>query len=212
MRDLTRIRGERELWITRGHLYALAAMTCFIGLLAFFVGLLFGRSGWGGAPPQAPAQALITPEMEANELDELLARVEAGGGPAQDQALTFQDTLRSGATPPAPVEEQAPGEEIHVAASHRVPDTPETPVVGDVPEEGWSVQVASTTSEAEADEILAQLGEAGVEAYRVAGVTDGLTWYRVRTGGFSSREEAEGAREEVATRSGRPDCIVVRAP
>lgn len=59
-------------------------------------------------------------------------------------------------------------------------------------EGGYLVQVASFTSEADADEFVAELRKRGHSAFRVAANVPGRgIWHRVRIGSFKTRYEAE---------------------
>lgn len=86
---------DNAIPLTRGHLYALGAMSMALGFLAFFVGLAVGQR----APETPPAEARILPlvaaEVESGSLEALLARVSE----VQGAALSFPSEL--GATGPS---------------------------------------------------------------------------------------------------------------
>ena len=211
---MDRLRGQREIWITRGHLWALGVTTLFIGILAFFVGLLLGR-GDSAPEPEAAADALVPPDVENDALDELLARVEeASRGRAGEEPLTFQGTLVAG-EPAALPEPEVPLEPdaTVVPPAHAGPEPPgDAPAAGRVPASGWAVQVGSYSSATEADARIADLAARGVNAYRVAALVEGSTWHRVRVGGFGTREAADADRARIAVESGSDEAIVVKAP
>ncbi len=221
MRDLSRIHGEREIWITRGHLWALAMTTVFIGLLAFFVGLLLGRTRTTEAEPVPEQSSLITEEMEADALEELLARVEvAANNNSEEAVITFPEVLSPGqssaARPPPSAtlpETTEASSRTRVSAGRHIPEPPSGALsAGKVPSGGWAIQLASFTTESEADARLGELAEAGADAYWVSAVVDGITRYRVRIGGFSSRGDADVRLAELSARWDVADAIVTRAP
>ncbi len=214
MRDMGRMNGQREIWITRGHLWALALSMFFIGVLAFFVGLLFGRAGESGASPDPASPALVTAELEADALDELLARVEAASvEDLQDDVLSFPGSLAESEQAPAPEPEvEHPEPPAVVEPGRSAPEPPEEPVE-DTPvlRSGWAVQLASYTTVQEAEEHLQRLEVQGVEGYRLAAVVQGVTRYRVRVGGYRSVEAARAGKAELADLFGVVDAIVVKA-
>ncbi len=211
---MSRLQGQREIWVTRGHLWALGATTAFIGILAFFVGLLLGR-GETAPEPETVADVLVPPDVENDALEELLARIEEASREGDREApLTFQSTLPAGdpVALPDPAAEPEPPVNV-VPPAREEPRPPEdTPEAGRIPESGWAVQVGSYSSAAEADERIADLAGRGVSAYRVAALVGGATWHRVRVGGFRTREAAEADRARVAVAAGSDEAIVVKAP
>jgi DedD protein len=234
MSDMTRIPGNRQLWITRGHLAALGVATLFIAILAFLVGVQVGRTQ--GQPVRQAASVGLVPEVgEEDAIEDLLREVEhAQDRQAKRQAaneteasapqvapppkeapteLTFPDTLAESAPPPIPTEEEV----VEMAPSiaeppvEEVPEPPEEVTV-DVPESGWSVQIASYATAQEADAHITKLSGQGETAYRIAALVKGQTWYRVRVGSFGSRDRADHARNELSSRLARSGLLVVEAP
>ena len=216
MRDISRIRGEREIWITRGHLWALAMTTSCIALLAFFVGLLLGRSELPGVdvPAVAGESALVPPVLEADALEDLLARVEAASAShVSAEVLTFPASLPKGLAAPVPEAQSFSAQEAPVPPGRNEPDPPPQELLSTpVAEAGWAVQVASFTNQTEAEERRVQLREKGIVPYLVTAVVDGITRYRLRVGGFPTQEEANRGADALAAKLGLDDLIVVRAP
>lgn len=215
MRDLAHKPGQREIWITQGHLWALALVMFFIGVLAFFVGLLYGRSQVGIPEGHASAEALVPAEVEGDALDELLARLESlKVDDPQDGALSFPGTLPEGEAFPLPEEQiEEPPEAAVVLPSREVPEPPQGgPEAGDVPSSGFAVQLASYVTVEEADAHLARLAELDIDGYRQAAMVRGETRHRVRVGGYRSRDTAERGREKLMEQLGIDDAIVVSAP
>ena len=215
MRDVSKLRGEREIWITRGHLWALAVTTLCIGLLSFFVGLLVGRSEWLRPEPAQDNTALVSPALEVDALDEFLARVEeAATKDAPEEVLTFPGMLPGGEVEEPPEEHiDDPPLQTIVKPGREQPVPPvKTPVTSTLPKGGWAIQVGSYTTEGEADARMEEVSARGVECYKVSAVVDGITRHRLRVGGFRTRQDATDALGSISDKAGAPDAIVVRAP
>jgi cell division protein FtsN len=213
MNDGLRTRSDRQIWITRGHLGALAVTTASIALLTFLVGVQVGqRTAPEVATPEA--QTGILPDADAHASLELLLREvelsQASVDPSGQAhvSLSFPHILAEGGTA-TPEHEPEPVATVSVAPP--AGDAPKPPK-NRPPVDGWSVQVASHPTQAEADAQLSALQEQGLEAYRVAALVDGQTWYRVRVGGFASRAKAEKARRRLAERLEAPDLVLAESP
>jgi hypothetical protein len=215
MRDFVHKPGQREIWITQGHLWAMAFAMIFIGVLAFFVGLMYGRNQVQVAELEQAGGALLSDDVKGDALDELLAKLESlEVEDPQDGALSFPGTLPEGDAFPVP----EPVEEPPLAAAVVQPgrEKPEPPpgdlTAGAVPKSGWAVQLASYATVEEAGRHLAELEELGIEGYRQAAMVRGENRHRVRVGGYSSRAAAGRGRDELASQLGIEDAIVVAAP
>ena len=214
-----RSRANRQIWITRSHLVALGMATCCIALLAFLVGLQVGRAQAAAAEVVAEAPLPLTPDVSKEvALEALLREVEVarssvGVVPGAESDLTFPNLQE----PVRPVL-KLPADGAGVARPTRVAaapgSAPEAPKVKApaAPVGAWSVQIASHPSPDEADAVIATLQETGHEAYRVAALVDGQTWYRVRVGGFDSKARAEVARQALLAELGSDDLLLTVAP
>ncbi|MFH1466926.1 MAG: SPOR domain-containing protein [Pseudomonadota bacterium] len=212
MRDL-QPTGPREIWITRGHLWALAFMMVFVGVLAFFVGLLYGRSQAGTAAPVARPAELVDADVQDDALDELLARLEAldAAKPVREDNLSFPGTLGEGQPLAPPAEAEASDAVAEVLPGRVVPEAPpEQPEGATPPTSGWAIQVASFATVEEADSYIEALQAREVTAYRQAALVSGVTRYRVRVGGYARREAAQAALDTLTPTLGVEDAIVVR--
>lgn len=213
---------NRQIWITRSHLLALGVATSCVALLAFLVGMQVGRSQAAAAEVAVTGPMPLTPDASREEtLEALLREVELARmaeGPS-DEALVAADlqfpTLLEDEKPVFDLQEE-PGEDGAATVAETSEDAPEAPTAagpaGEVPSDGWSIQVASFPTRAEADAALATLQTDGHAAYRVAALVDGQTWYRVRVGGFSTKGRAETARTALAQTLGSDDLILAAAP
>ena len=61
----------------------------------------------------------------------------------------------------------------------------------------YTIQIAAYKEFKDAVSQMALLDEKGFTSYRVKGEKDGVNWYRVRTGSFSSWDEAEKIKEKL---------------
>jgi cell division septation protein DedD len=219
-----RSRAHRQIWITRSHLVALGLATCCIALLAFLVGLQVGRTQAAAAEVVAEAPLPLTPDVSKEKaLEALLREVEVarssvgpavGSGPNHAE-LTFPELLEP-VEPALTLPQDTVAEPTRSAVAAPPGDAPAAPTPAAEPEaaptSGWSVQIASHPSAAEADAMLEDLKAAGHDAYRVAALVDGQTWYRVRIGGFRSKNRAETARKSLQELLGSDDLLLTEAP
>lgn len=213
MTDGARSRSDRQIWITRGHLAALAVTTASIALLTFLVGVQVGQRAASevvapvaptGVLPDASAQTSL--ELLLREVELAQASVDPTGQP--QVALSFPHVLGDGATA-SPAASARPLATVSVAP--RVDDAPKAPT-SRPPVDGWSVQVGSHPTREDADAQLSQLQEHGFSAYRVAALVDGQTWYRVRIGGYASRVDAAKARLLLSRQLNAPDLVLAESP
>ena len=212
-----RSRSSRQIWITKGHLAALGVTTFFIAVLAFLVGLQVGKKTSGsdaaGALASASTAPLVPNAEDEQALEALLREVEyaqatlapsgelvtqPAGMPSDlntedPSSLQFPEALPQDAAPlrteSSAVETSGtrvtPGDEHPIAQP--TPNPHGSPAA---PTSGWAVQIAAYPHASEADGKVAALLEEGIQAYRVAALVDGKTWYRVRVGGYDSEESA----------------------
>ena len=208
MADLARTPPDRQIWITRSHLAALGVTTLFIAILSFFIGLKMGQNQAGPATAEAPPPLLPDPEKE-DALEELLRQVEDSQALASAD-LTFPSSLSQSSTPTPPLEPIAAVSVPTRVEPSQLPIAPAPPATP--PTTGWSVQVNSFEDPLEADTRIAELGQMGLSAYRVTALVNGTNWHRVRIGGYSSREDAIEASEQLAVQYGFEDLMIARAP
>jgi len=221
MAELARMHGDKQIWITRGHLAALATTTLFIAVLSFFVGLRIGQSS-GGVPVQAAAPLLLPDPEKEDNLEALLRQVELAQASAAGDVvtssgtggdLTFPEALAAGEQPPTPLD-SLPG--IDRASAITPPASLTAPTPAAVPplpvKEGWSIQAFSFDNTAEATEKVTQLTEAGWPTYQVTALVKGENWHRVRVGGYPTKEDAAEASAELASGLGLDDLMIAEAP
>ena len=152
MNDGVRSRTDRQIWITRGHLAALAVTTASIALLTFLVGVKVGQrtapeiavpAQQTGVLPDSSAQASL--ELLLREVELAQASVDPAGVP--QVALSFPSVLGEGSTA-SPAAATPVVATVSVAPD--VGDAPKPPT-NRLPVDGWSIQVASHPTQAEAD-------------------------------------------------------------
>ncbi len=211
-------QGKKQFWITTPQLAALGIISLSLAALAFFLGLMVGRSqaspeGEGSGSAQFTV-GLISSEMEDDSITELLARVEQAASelaPLEFPQALIEDDLQVR----LPVETPKKEEPIAVVAADEGTQ-PEMPIPVDLVEEeapvppaqGWAVQVASFPRPEEAEERLLALRAAGHSAYLVHALVKGQTWYRVRIGPYASTAKAGQARVELSQLLSQQDLLV----
>ena len=188
-------------------------MTVCIAVLSFFVGMKVGQAEKPVAEDTAPVAYLPDP-ADGDALEALLNEVERARNTAgQSPDLSFPEELRTeeAALPP----QEALPSSMKTAVGPGLSEPPAPPsgaADADAPSEGWAVQVAALESETEADALIARLAANGHAAYRVEALVRGSTWYRVRVGGFKTKEAAAEGQGALASELGRSDLMVARAP
>jgi len=204
-------QNRREIWITKGHLAALGTATLAIALLAFFVGIQVGRNQ--GEPTISATSETLLPNPEREDaLEALLREVESAQAAAPP--LAFPETLAENTPPatPEPPEEEPVETAVKPAPETQAEPPPPPPKSAPVPKSGWSVQIASYESAADADARVAKLQEQKLKAYRVAALIRGSNWYRVKVGSYPSKDSAAKARENLARTLGTRDLMITEAP
>ena len=72
----------------------------------------------------------------------------------------------------------------------------------------WAVQAMATTDQRIASDWLEKLKARGYDAFLIAAEIKGQTWYRLRAGNFSTRQEAEALRMALQSKEGFRDAFV----
>lgn len=176
--------ADRPLPITRGHLFAFAALALALAALTFFLGLTVGRRQ-AAAPPPAAVSALVPEEVRSGDLEVLLSKVEEA---RPGEGLAFPEELPRSTALVVP------------SASDGVPTS------------GFAIEVFVRPDETDAQRLVDTLRAAGLAAYRVAAMVDGKAEHRVKVGGYASEEAAKAALAEVQARAGAPEASVGPVP
>lgn len=212
MSELARQRNARDIWISRGHLYAMAAGGALAVLASFAAGYGAGRQSV--ELPATPSQRFAG-EAGDDALVQLLARVDASATPDGGVLeLTFPDALagRDGvgadtdaAGAPLDLGEGAEGVALEGG-------TAEPPFVeGGAPEGRWTVAAIALASEEDARRVAEDLKSRELEAWVGVEQLEGQTRYRVSVGGWGSRIEAEKAlpslQDTIQAAGGRAEVV-----
>jgi len=215
---------DRQIWITRSHLAAIGVSSLLIATLAFLVGMQVGRRQSEVVPSVASAgpSPFLPDPADEEALEALLREVEFAQAsiaptgemvtPERADRLVFPEVLSGEVSVQTVTPQEAPAGPVNLVGPRPEIAPTYAPNAGAAVTTGWSVQVATTPDAATADARVAALTEQKLKAYRVGALVDGQTWYRVRVGGFTSRKEAETARERLAIQLGAPDLVVAEAP
>ena len=215
-------KGKKQFWITTPQLAALGVISLSLAALAFFLGLMVGRSQFAGAAEPASAAemsaGLITNDIESDSITELLARVEQAAEKHQDApSLAFPEALVEEELEPRLPEalpEPEPEPFVVEADQGANPQEPEPPQSSEpstpqaLPATGWAVQVASYPNSEEAHRHLERLKSDGHKAYLISALVKGQTWYRVRVGPYETKEGARSAQGALSELLGRADLLV----
>lgn len=207
---------DGEIRITHSHLTALGVALVSSAALAFLLGIQVGRTG-GGAASDVASLSFSPDTLEQDELESLLREVElarSASPPATDAALSFPRALTGASSPSATKATATDGDLSPTNATPLADARPDMPPAagGALPNDGWSVQVATTRDVVIAGTRRDELIEDGWPAYVVSSFVDGKSWYRVRVGGFENAEEANRARMDLASQRGQDDLVLTSAP
>lgn len=173
MSELTRRRAARDIWISRGHLWAAGVAMVLIGLGGFV-------AGWWAAGSRSPAVAPAQVATSDEALIDLLARVDARVVSHDGvDALTFPDAL-TGIGEPTTVPDAEPA------------DLTITQVAGGSGEGSRDVRLVVLAEPAQISAITAALADGDWE---LAEHPDGLVVHTA-----PGAEQAQAARDRVIER------------
>jgi DedD protein len=199
-----------------------------------FIGLHIGRATNGQSDQISDGDGLIAHQIEQDPLEDLLSRIEAASADATpESSLSFPAALpeRGEPVPVMEAPEAAEDPAAFVEPGDAVPDAPLTSQAGDgetaatgsapefetvamaeVPTDGWAVQLGAFKTLQEAEARVAELTRDSVPAYRVSALVRGETWYRVKVGGYATRDDALVGRDRLLKRLGLQTALVGQAP
>lgn len=189
---------DRQVTLTRGHLYALMAMSIALASVTFFLGMQIGRREVPTVE-QPATRSLVGEEARTGDLEVLLTKVEQARPGAQP--FEFPQTLPQTVPPPML------GTEAMVPAGAAI-----SPQNGTVPRSGWSIEVSTWKEAEEADQELERLVKGGLAAYRVTALIDGRPSHRVRIGGYPTEAKAMEELEAVSKATRAAEARVVQSP
>jgi DedD protein len=195
-------RERFELSLDGRHVASIVAGALVLLAVVFVLGMNVGKQ-------IALRQAERPPAGDLEALD----HAPAPPAPVKDEALTFHDRLTKDAPaplPPAPAPSPAPTQPstatsppaaIANATPAPAPTPPAAPPPKPSPAKPWTVQLAAAQERAEAERIAARFPALNprIEEAEVPG--KGRFW-RVRVGGFDTRDAAERYLRDVARETG----------
>lgn len=103
----------------------------------------------------------------------------------------------------------AAAEEKRAASAQKGTEAGEVKAQAVAPEGVWTVQVNAFPDERSAQNLVEKLKAKGYDAYRVPTSVKGRTWYRVRVGRLSTRQEARELQENLQTKEKFTKAITV---
>lgn len=171
--ELLRRRNARDMWISRGHLYAIVMLVVVSSATFFVVGFVLGRH-------------VLPPE-----------RIEAGANAADDELARVLTSIDMGTHPvggerpgtPARAERPAPSS-LSVPAGDGLPP-PVDAAAPPVDEASlYTVVVGESATQLEAGALEASLLAHGLWAWTEYSLVDGAPQFRVAVGGYDSAEGA----------------------
>jgi cell division septation protein DedD len=238
MRDTSTTPRKATLALTRAHLFALGALSVALAVMAFFVGQETGQTQVRVVETPDDRRPLVGAEARTGDLEALLATVEKNR--ALTPPMEFPTALPEPKVLPTPGEEPtavgADGTVAQVAPTTPAAPTPppENPlpdaqrlgkavvaaappaaapaVDSPVPKGGWAIEVATLPNEADAAAQATALRAKNLAAYHIVGLVDGKSIWKVRVGGYGTREAATAAVADVRARSGATAPLVTKAP
>ena len=213
-----------EIQLSNGSLIVAFLIAVGLGVSVFMLGVMVGR---GQAPPPLYSGGLVEsfgsasmPEGTAVDPDlEFFERVKdpiddssdgASSEPMGPQAPAADTTADSDAGEPA----EAVAEPVSSPPQTSTPvrSTQARPTVAELPAglpradpeipagRGWVVQVKSTPTRSEADDLQTALAEAGFPAFVITAAVSGRATYRVRVGRYPSKADATAIEEALKAR------------
>src|SRR5262245_6063696 len=207
-----RLRTERS----RGPWIALGGLALVALVFTFALGVLVGRqSGRHPEPAQVanePARKPAAPARRSGLVEPVAER------PAVQEKLTFYQTLTAPPVPlpvpakadagakspprPAPADHAAPPAAAPSAPPSDKPSLaagqPATAKPGESRQADWTVQVGAFKERGQAESVRRPLASGGFDVYVIAvSGDDGQMRYKVRVGGFKTREDAARMAERM---------------
>jgi DedD protein len=215
-------KKRRRYYFEQTQGLALAVMFVVSTGVTFYLGILTGENIQKSANTVAekplariPVNAPLGNELAVDSTPETKAETapakDAVDGKAAPAAVKPEVPDASPTLPPAPI---GPAKTDVV---HRNDDAIISKKVSAVPTshaadggKPWSVQISASAEKDVAAVMAQQLTAKGYEGYVVEREVTGKTWYRVRVGRLTAREEAESLRQLVDAKEGLHGAYVTR--
>ena len=190
---------------------AISITTLSIAALTFSLGY---KTGLSQAPPtpQIEEPPLLPDADQQDTLEELLRQIESAHEKKKSNDFLFPNEIEAPKLPvPEPKKTQTSEHSTVVPSKDQQPEDPRLASIN-VPQAGWSVQIASFPSEQEAKDKVKSLIKKDLTAYFVKAPINNDTWYRVRIGGYDSKSDAIKGKAELEALLKGSGYLVQKAP
>ena len=205
MKDVPQ-RHER-IYITRQHLVSLSFTTLGIAILTFALGYKVGYSK--EISTDSSESSLLLPDIEKQQtLESLLRQIERTEKKQENLDFSFPDEN------PRDIQihiQDKQEQSSQIVTSDEEIEKPQF-MEQDIPTTGWSVQVGSYTTLEEAQDKIKMLQTSGHQAYYIVGLVNGENWYRVRVGGFATKNTANSGKSVLERQLSDSGFIISKAP
>lgn len=157
-----------------------------------------------------PPETAISPERSSQEAIAIAANTKPKSPRQAEIAIARPEAETSAAAEPTLHNDSISpdSKKIALAANREASQKPQMAKKAE-PKNAWAVQAVATTDERIARDWMEKLKAKGYDAFVVKAEIKGQTWYRVRAGNFSARQEAEALRTTLQSKEGFPDAFVV---
>ena len=158
----------------------------------------------------SPPETVVSPERSSQEAEAFDSNAKPKTPRQAEIAIARPKPENSAASEPMPHNDSiSPDSKKTSLAANREASQKAQITKKPEPKNGWAVQAMATTDERFASVWMAKLKAKGYDAFVVKAEIKGQTWYRVRAGNFSARQEAEALRMTLQSKEGFPDAFVV---
>jgi cell division protein FtsN len=200
MRAYRRVDDHYEFRVDGGRLAFLGVGAALVVLLVFLLGVLVGKTLWGGRRQIPP---LPVANSAAPATDSVRPPEKPDPEPPRPK-YTFYEELKKPDPLPSPAPQTAPPQPTVRAQPERppAPTSPVAPAPAPVPKAEpapasrppaavFTVQVGSFRDREAAVTLAKRVADQGVSAGVSEAFVAGRTWYRVQVGRFETRSDAE---------------------
>ena len=190
---------------------AISITTLSIAALTFSLGYKTGLSQAAPAP-QVEEPPLLPDAKQQDTLEELLRQIENAHDKKKSNDFLFPDEIEAPKLPVPENQEVETSEQSTVAPSKD--EQPSDPRLSDinVPQSGWSVQIAAFKTEEEAKAKVKELIQQDLTAYFIKEPINKKIWFRVRIGGYDTKSDAITGKAELETQLSGSGFMVTKAP
>jgi cell division septation protein DedD len=156
-----------------------------------------------------PPETAISPERARQKAEAFDSNTEPKTPPQAEMAIARPKPETSAASESTPYNDSisSDSKKTSLAANREASQKPQIEKKAE-PKNLWAVQAMATTDERIASVWMEKLKAKGYDAFVVKAEIKGQTWYRVRAGNFSARQEAEALRTTLQAKEGFPDAFV----